>query len=585
MSEAKVLKKRRVVNKMVISVTILMLFSYIYFSVFGSYIFLYQEKQILFTFASDYLSQFVSKPGGLLVYAGNFFTQFFFYHSSGSLIFSMHIGILVAICYIMIKEIAGENAFTLPFALVLPCLLILLQSDFNTPIYYAEGFLLVSISYLIVLRSSGKKWFILILAGFPLLYFVSGAFALLSAILYCIHNLIERKFMRALIMTLICLLTLYVSQIIFFQTFKDLITFPITPYPRSLFIFTIAACFLVLFPVFLQLLRTKVIQEADKNISSYLVLVEISLSIFILSRFYNPEITHLFRLEKMVQEEKWEDVISYQEKLQSRNIVAQYYYNLALSETDQLCDRLFSSRQDFGPGSLMVQWDSRMNINQIWRGAYFFYSINLINEAHRWAYESMVMQGYRPENIKMLVKTELIRGNYKVAARYIDLLMQTLHYRHFAEAYEKFLYNPELIISDPEMGTKIKSGPVSDFLIRLKDQQANVPLLLMSSKSNKRAFEYMMAWFMLERKPEKVREEIYRIDSLGYKKIPEHIAEALFIQEYRSGSLNGAGKKTDSVILRKFEAYQNEKVQTSKNGIRKYYRNTFWYYFDSGPAI
>jgi hypothetical protein len=546
---------------------------------------LYQEKQILFTFASDYLSQFVSKPGGLLVYAGNFFTQFFFYHSSGSLIFSMHIGILVAICYILIKEIAGENAFTLPLALVLPCLIILLQSDFNIPLYYSEGFLLLAISYLIVLRSSGKKWFILILAGFPLLYFVSGAFALLSAILYCIHNLIERKFMRALIMTLICLLTLYVSQIIFFQTFKDLITFPITPYPRSLFIFTIAACFLVLFPVFLQLLRTKVIQEADKNISSYLVLVEISLSIFILSRFYNPEITHLFRLEKMVQEEKWEDVISYQEKLQSRNIVAQYYYNLALSETDQLCDRLFSSRQDFGPGSLMVQWDSRMNINQIWRGAYFFYSINLINEAHRWAYESMVMQGYRPENIKMLVKTELIRGNYKVAARYIDLLMQTLHYRHFAEAYEKFLYNPELIISDPEMGTKIKSGPVSDFLIRLKDQQANVPLLLMSSKSNKRAFEYMMAWFMLERKPEKVREEIYRIDSLGYKKIPEHIAEALFIQEYRSGSLNGAGKKTDSVILRKFEAYQNEKVQTSKNGIRKYYRNTFWYYFDSGPAI
>ncbi len=42
------------------------------------------------------------------------------------------------------------------------------------------------------------------------------------------------------------------------------------------------------------------------------------------------------------------------------------------------------------------------------RGGYFYYTIGMINEAHRWAFENMVMKGLSPEGLKMLIKTEII---------------------------------------------------------------------------------------------------------------------------------------------------------------------------------
>jgi len=38
----------------------------------------------------------------------------------------------------------------------------------------------------------------------------------------------------------------------------------------------------------------------------------------------------------------------------------------------------------------------------------------------------MVIKGHSPEGLKMLIRTELINGNYEVASRYINILKKTL---------------------------------------------------------------------------------------------------------------------------------------------------------------
>ena len=50
----------------------------------------------------------------------------------------------------------------------------------------------------------------------------------------------------------------------------------------------------------------------------------------------------------------------------------------------------------------------------------------MINEANRWAYEYMVMRGNTPEGLNMLIKTELINGNYAVAEKFIYILDQSV---------------------------------------------------------------------------------------------------------------------------------------------------------------
>ena len=163
------------------------------------------------------------------------------------------------------------------------------------------------------------------------------------------------------------------------------------------------------------------------------------------------------------------------------------------------------------------------------RGAYFYYSVGLINEAHRWAYEEMVVYGYRPQNIQILVKTNLINGNYSMAVKYINILKSTLFYRKWAEDYEKLTGNPDLIISHPELGAKLKILPKDNFFIQFTEPQNNLPLLLGSRPDNRKAFEYYISWLLLAKDVEGAVNNIKGLKDMGYNQIPRHLEEAVWI--------------------------------------------------------
>lgn len=276
-----------------------------------------------------------------------------------------------------------------------------------------------------------------------------------------------------------------------------------------------------------------------------------------------------------------------QEKIQSPNIVAQYYYNTALSEKNLLCDRMFFSRQDFGTQAIMIPWNAGTNINKIFRGAYFFYTIGLINEAHRWAYESMVVQGFQPENTKLLIKTDLINGHYEMAERYINILRKTLHYRSWASKYGAMLYHPERVSSDPELGAKIKLQPRTDFPIRIKNPQTNINLMLTANPENRIAFEYKLAWYMLEKNLRGIIDEIKKMKGMGYTRLPRHIEEAaVFFNANIEPLTDLAGMKIDPETTQRFAQYESTMTLMQKNAsggipeINNSARYTYWYYLD-----
>jgi hypothetical protein len=318
----------------------------------------------------------------------------------------------------------------------------------------------------------------------------------------------------------------------------------------------------------------------DNSFTLYAVAALLSLVIFILSRLYNPETANLFRIEKLFYGREWDRLISYQEKTKSKSLIAQYYFNVALSEKGQLCSRLFYGPQDYGTKALLIPWDSNVDINLIYRGAYFFWSAGLVNEAHRWAFESMVMQGLRPDNIRLLIKTDLINGHFAAAKKYTAILKKTIRYRQEALHYEKMLNRPDLVRSDPELGRKMELMPKNDFMMRLKDQQANVILMLQSNPSNKAAFEYMMAWYMLERNMDKIAEEFARIKELGYDRLPDHLEEAMIYFAAFTGEKDSIQINPSTVS--KFREYSEAaaRVAGANPLLEKKFGNTFWYYLD-----
>ncbi len=571
------------------------IFSYIYLFFFIDYLFFYQENLSLFVFSGEYLHQFGIKPGGLLEYTGNFLSQFFFNSAFGALIVSASLTLIVIVAIKIIRRLSPEVSIPRILVVIPVCLLLLMQINFNWMLRNNLGFLFTMLYFSYSIASHKNSHFIFILAFFPIFYYLTGFFAWLYLCMYLVYCLAFKKGFFLYCYPVILLIIAFASfllfkEVIFLQPAEALLLFPFSlrdNFTHPVILFLLIG-FLILFPLLVKILTyLKVKSEYSGVTSLSSILVIMIITGVLLTKLYDPNLRKLFQLEKFVYIQDWDAVINHQEKYQLGNIVAQFYYNLALSEKDQLCDRMFFGREDYGTKALIIPWDSKAGVNNIARGVYFFYAVGIINEAHRWAYESMVAQGYRPENIKLLVKTNLINGNYKIAENYIRILKKTMHYKGWAKKYEAMLYQPDLVRSDPELGEKLKLLPGKDFSISIKNPQTNLPLLLEANPYNKKAFEYLMAWFMLEKNIQGLVNEVGRIRGLSYSRIPRHIEEALLIYNIGTGMMPDLGtlKISQESIdrYRQYEIYIDPYAGTVSSGpkeIQKRNRDTFWFYFE-----
>ena len=89
-----------------------------------------------------------------------------------------------------------------------------------------------------------------------------------------------------------------------------------------------------------------------------------------------------------------------------------------------------------------------------------------IAAAQNVAFNSLfALNGYNPTMLQMLVRIELMRGNYLVALKYITLLEKTVHYAGWATAQRRFLFDDEAVEQDPSLGTG--DVPLSPWMIHL----------------------------------------------------------------------------------------------------------------------
>lgn len=563
--------------------------SFIYFFRFGDYVLIFQEKQYLFIFSNEYLNDFLSKPGGLLELSGRFITQF--YHSIiiGTILLSTILTLTGLILFKIINSLLKQKTASALLSLIPVFIIMVMQTHYFHLMEYNLGFLLVLLFFRLTILSQNKKYRYFILLLIPLFYLITGAFISLFLGIFIFYNLFFEKntyrFTYSIIALVLTLLTFYIfKEILFLQPVEQLILFPLPLIKDSnhRILFFLLSGFLILLPVIIYFTnQIKINQNITQPIFLTSVIIVFAVSTFLLKKFYNPQTDYVIQLEELVFDEKWQEAINYQETNKSHNLIGQYFYNVALSESGQLCDRLFFGSQDFGTGSLILPWS---NDYLSW-GSYFYYSVGLINEAHRWAYEEMVVYGKRPQNIKLLAKTNIINGNYKRAKKYVDILKRTLFYKIRAKEYEKLLVDTSLI-ENTDMGEKRKIQPNEDFFIQVNNPQDNIPLLFNSSINNKKAFEYEMAWLMLSKDVETVAKRIKTMKDLGYKQIPRHIEEAALIYYNGTGEMPIlGGLSIREGTLAKFNQYVEAYKSIRQNpnlGMEKMsqnFGNTFMYYF------
>ncbi len=566
----------------------LVAFAYFYFA--GNYVLCFQETQSLFIFSGDYLHGYLIKPGGLLEYAAKFLTQFYAGRFTGSLILSIILTLPGFLLYRINKKMFRGNTLPLALLLIPSCLMMLMQANYYHLMEYNLGFVLILTFYLVSILAANKNHKTIILVLLPLFYYLAGAYVLIFTGLYIVHNLFAEKGKWKYLYPGFLILTYAISflifwKVLFLQPAGHLFLFPFPVLENRFYVatFFILSGYLVFYPALYKYLSS--LQKdifSNRGISIISVVLVFALSLIMLVKIYNPQTSRVIELQRLVFNEKWEEAVRFQESKPSRNLIGEYFYNVALSETGQLCDRLFFGDQDFGANSLVLPWgDEHLN-----RGAYFYYAIGLSNEAHRWAYEEMVVYGKRPQNMELLIKTSLINGDLRMARKYAGILKETLYYRDEAGRFEAMADNPQLINSDAELGPKVKILPKSSFFIKFNEPQNNLPLLLESQPDNKKAFEYYIAGLLLTKNIEGVMDNVSVMQRSGYTRIPRFIEEAVMIYYNSTKTTPDLGGlevslDTQERFRKYFSLYMEARKNPStlKETMQKKFGNTFWFYY------
>ncbi len=557
---------------------------------FTSYIFFYQEKSELFQTTFSFFSETVNYPGGFLNYLGHFQTTLYYYPFIGAVLVVLEIMSVIFLISAIGRIISGNRIFILPF--LLGGAVFFLQTHYQYLSFNTLGILTQLFFFWVTIRFLKNKteWIPVFL--FPLNYFLFGSFSFLFLVMFVLR-LIQKKenrwWMKIAGIMLSASVFFYIgAEFLFFQTISNLFVLPYssTKIAGQLPLFLSVLIVLGLLPVLFRI-KPGIIEKFRTKKFPVLQLIPVGLLIVLAVLCFkriDKKNSHYFYVEKLFSRQKYDEVIAFNSKFPSNNILTNYLNNIALAETGQLNDRFFSFPQSENGGTLFLKWDLVTEVLK--RGGYYYYSLGMINEAQRWAYEFMVMRGLTPEGLKMLIKTELIDGNYKVAQKYISILKSTLFYKKQARAYEKLLFNDEAVAKEPELGKKKALKTKTDFFVLADDPGANLDFIIKADSTNYIALEYKLAWLMLQKDMKGIVNLLPVLEKCGYQKIPQNVEEAVVAyQQLNIGKLPELESlRMTSETMQRFRQYYQIFQQNSSNkeqaqrALAGNFSHTFWFY-------
>ncbi len=558
---------------------------FLYFAVLNRFHLWYFEQIQFFRFSLDYFLNFLSIPGGFIEYIGAFFIQFFHIRFLGALILTiLAFGVFLTSSAIF-KRLKWNGIL---FSLLPVLLLVALQSNYNYSPVYTFQFLCVLWSFAIYI--SVKSWkirYLIFLLAWVLLLFLSGIFSFVFMVLCCLYELLYHYRPQ-----LKWVIPAYIISVffIFYFTHRFLYTLPFQPFslfPEVLQIGTLKPYLLVLFAYFpVLLLLIPAIQKNDryrqscwnlKNIASGGIVCIVAMYC-IINYSYNEKRELIFAMDYYIQHQQWDKVTKTTNRYQGVNQLVIYFTNLALSQQDQLTEKLFSYPQ-IGKRGLRLKWE-RNKIAPFYGGDVFFYLHNN-NEAFRWAFESMVSNGITPRVLKRLIETSIANGHYTLAEKYLQIMKESLFYIKWVQKKQGEINRR---LKDSGINLKNSSCTInSDFTSDINGYDLKIEKILENCPVNKVAFEYYMATLLLDKNVNEIWNQSNKLIDFSYTKIPTCIEEALLIyMNSTHQKLNKNNLKINEKTHFRFEQFAIAFSQNPDKGaqaLKNEFGDTFWYYF------
>ena len=555
------------------------------------YHFYYIEQSQQFLFSEAYIRNKLLLPGGFSMLVAEFLVQFFIRPYVGALVTAALLtGVGVCTAGI-VKRLAPVSGLFILY--VLPILaLLFMHFDFN---YRVQG----TVCYLMMMAllcgyMRIRNDLFRLVAGcvlVPVLFWLAGSITVLFAGMVCLFEGLRKtpKWYISLIGVAEVLLlgvgTVYFSLMGEYRwVFGPDLYYHYTLHPKEIIYYSwicLPLVFLIAF--FVRNTNSLCGKKLFAGISCIAQLAMIAAVLWWgMPKYSDAKTLKLKKLDYFARTEQWDKTIE-ECKGKLTNFLYMCHLNMALANKGELSDKMFNFDQR-GPQGLLVQWNKSENISCMLSDIYF--TMGATASSQEMAFEGYVsaMEDGNPRMLKRLVQTNLIYGTYPVAEKYISILEKTYAYRDWAQSQRKYLYNDEVVESDPILGTRRRMLPDRNSLAMIKGLAGDLALFLEKGPANSAALQYLGAMYLLAKDLEGFKalvEKYYGTEFLPV--LPVHFQEAVIVMSEKEPDYWKRFNVSETIVAR-FTDYKKQVLANRNNSaiaglLNRSYGNTYWFYF------
>ncbi|MGA2656218.1 MAG: DUF6057 family protein [Verrucomicrobiota bacterium] len=275
----------------------------------------------------------------------------------------------------------------------------------------------------------------------------------------------------------------------------------------------------------------------------------------------------------------YEAVLAAARQVKALNHPASVRLHLALFHTGRLAEDLFSFHN-------MIDDAPLEGIGEDWRAqSQPLFELGLVNDAEHMAHEALELEGDRPDLLRLLARINLLKNRPQAAQVFLNVLSLI--------PFQGERANDAWPTMDPQMPTAERA-----FLARMRAPvlTKEVPhgglpvgplldVLLASNPTNQMAFEYLMAYYLMDLDLEKAVERLRLLDHFNYARIPRPYEEALLLYQQVAGvQVELKGRTIRPETAERFRQF-SEAVRPlngraeGQTAVAANFGDTYWYYY------
>ncbi len=561
---------------------------FLFWGIFYPSYFSYQEQFQLFLFDSNYFIERIVVPGGLADYIAEFLTQFYYVSWIGAFILTIVYVLMQRMVWIIAKHEGAINVYY-PLSFIPVLLLWSNMGDENVMLCFALSLLMALLLCVGYIGIKNRRIYILLYILFiiPIFYWLFGStvFVFVGYVLLSEIRKNSNKFKNVLCALYVAVYTL--ACILFFSTFLQYPLFRIfggiNYYRFPAVIPDMQVVAMIIFfalPFIMPLLP--IIRRKEKIKTSIIYALIAVGGFYCVKLCFDPLKYELIDYDYLVRYEQWNKIIEKAEEKQASTPMGVACVNLALAETGQLGDRMFEFYQNGAEGLLPLfqrDFTSPLPTSEA------FYRLGMINTAQRFVFEAQeAIPNFRKSGrcTKRLAETNMINGQYGVAAKYLRTLQKSLFYKDWAENMMTYLHNEKKINADPVYGKLRKFRYTKDFLYSDTEMDQMLGLLFAHNFKNKMAFEYLLACELLNRDLQKFLQFYPLGKYTDFDHIPRSYQEALvYIWTQTHPNFKDMPWGISNEVANDMVEFAREYMSNPQNPALKegYFGQTYWSYY------